>query len=67
VLLAANLADPGESAIKPAASLTLGGRTLGKPAGFGVSLRRDLWLYLVLGALGLTLVEWLTYNRRLTV
>jgi hypothetical protein len=67
VLLAANLADPGESAIKPAPSLTLGGRTLGRPAGFGVSLRRDLWLYLVLGALALTLVEWLTYNRRLTV
>jgi hypothetical protein len=67
VLLAANLADPRESTIKPAPSLTLGGRTLGKPAGFGVSLRRDLWLYLVLGALALTLVEWLTYNRRLTV
>jgi Ca-activated chloride channel homolog len=67
VLLAANLADPRESAIRPAAALTLGDRTLGRPAGFGVSLRRDLWLYLVLAALALTLVEWLTYNRRLTV
>jgi hypothetical protein len=67
VLLAANLADPGESAIKPATTLTVGERTLGRPAGFGVSLRRDLWVYLVLAALALTLVEWVTYNRRMTV
>ena len=31
------------------------------------ALRREIWIYLLLAAIGLTLVEWLTYNRRVTV
>ncbi|HEY3357616.1 MAG TPA: VWA domain-containing protein, partial [Polyangia bacterium] len=65
--LAANLADPAESTIKPARELVLGGRTLGRPGGYHVSVRRDLWLYLVVAALGLTLIEWWTYHRRITI
>ncbi|HEY3357621.1 MAG TPA: hypothetical protein VGQ83_30495 [Polyangia bacterium] len=30
-------------------------------------MRRDLWLYLVVAALGLTLVEWWTCGRRITI
>ena len=32
-----------------------------------VSLTRSIWVWIILGALVLSLVEWLTYNRRITV
>jgi hypothetical protein len=67
VRLAANLADPVESKIQPARTLVLGGRKLEAPTGFGIALRREIWIYLLLAAIGLGLVEWLTYNRRITV
>jgi hypothetical protein len=65
--LAANLADPLESDIKPRPAMILGGRRLEAPTGFGIALRREIWIYLLLAAIGLTLLEWLTYNRRITV
>ena len=65
--IAANLADPDESRIQPGRDLVMGGRRLAAPSGFSLSLRRELWIYLLLAAVGLTLGEWLTYNRRLTV
>jgi von Willebrand factor type A domain/Aerotolerance regulator N-terminal len=65
--LAANLADPLESNIKPRPAMILGGRRLEAPTGFGIALRREIWIYLLLAAIGLTLLEWLTYNRRITV
>lgn len=65
--IAANLADPVESQVGPRPHLVLGGRTLERPSGFGVGLRREIWIYLLLAAVLLTLVEWLTYNRRVTV
>jgi hypothetical protein len=67
VRLAANLADPIESKIQPARMLVLGGRKLQAPTGFGIALRREIWIYLLIAAIGLCLVEWLTYNRRITV
>ncbi len=67
VKIAANLADPEESRIQPARELLMGGRRLQAPTGFGLGLRREIWIYLLLAGLVLTLVEWLTYNRRLTV
>ena len=65
--LAANLASPTESNIAPAAKLSLGGVALERPEGFGLSHRRSIWLYLVLLAVLLLGVEWLTFNRRITV
>ena len=65
--LAANLSDSAESNIRPRSKLSVGGRQLKKPTGFGVALRREIWIYLLLAALGLTLLEWATYNRRMTV
>ena len=65
--IAANLADPTESRIQPRRRLVMGGRTLSPPTGFGIALRREIWIYLLLVALALTLLEWLTYNRRFTV
>jgi hypothetical protein len=66
-VVAANLADAEESRIKPAPELVVGDRQLEAPSGFGIALRREIWIYLLLAALGLTLLEWLTYNRRITV
>jgi Ca-activated chloride channel homolog len=65
--VAANLADPFESNIKPEPSLTLGGKTLAGPPSFDISVSRQIWIWLVLAAVLLSLVEWLTYNRRITV
>ena len=65
--LAANLADPFESAITPAEELVLGGRKVEPAPTFTPSLSRSVWMYLALGALLLSCVEWWTYNRRVTV
>ncbi|RMH40267.1 MAG: VWA domain-containing protein [Deltaproteobacteria bacterium] len=67
VELAANLANPAESAIRPATQLQLGGRPLAAPPPFEPSRRRQLWAYLALMAVGLLSIEWFTYSRRITV
>jgi hypothetical protein len=70
VELAANLASPDESDIAPSAKLTLGGasgKQLVAPEAFAITHSRKLWLYLVLLAAGLIVVEWITYHRRITV
>ena len=65
--LAANLGSPTESTISPARELTLAGHALTAPPTFAISVRRELWLYLVLAALALIGIEWITYHRRITV
>ncbi len=68
--LAANLASPEESDIAPSAKLTLGGpggKQLAEPEAFAVSHSQKLWIYLIVLAAGLILVEWITYHRRITV
>ncbi len=64
---AANLADPDESRIEPVASLELDGHVASEPSGFRAGVRRELWLYLLLAVVLLSLLEWVTYHRRLTV
>jgi hypothetical protein len=65
--LAANLASPTESAIAPSPTLELGGRALAAPEGFSASPHRALWTALVVVALALLAIEWLTFHRRVTV
>ncbi len=68
--LAANLASPEESDIAPSARLTLGGpggKQLAEPEAFAISHSQKLWIYLIVLAAGLILVEWITYHRRITV
>lgn len=70
VELAANLSSPEESDIAPSEKLTLGGttgRALAEPEAFAVSHSQKLWIYLIVFAAGLILVEWITYHRRITV
>jgi hypothetical protein len=70
VELAANLSSIEESDIAPSAKLTLGGargKQLAEPEAFAVTRSRKLWIYLIVFAAGLLLVEWITYHRRITV
>ena len=64
---AANLTDVRESHVKPATKLTLRATPVEPPAGFAIGTKRELWILLVALALGLTILEWGTYHRRITV
>lgn len=67
IMLAANLSTPSESDIEPSADLLLGGTKLLRPKPSRPSHRQSLWLYLALMVLLLLIVEWYTFNRRITV
>ncbi len=66
-MFAANLIDPQESHIAPQAELTVGDKQAGALAGFVIGVRREIWVYLLLGVLVITVIEWFTYHRRMTV
>jgi hypothetical protein len=68
--LAANLASAEESDIAPSSKLTLGGpggQPLAEPDAFEITHSQKLWIYLIILAAGLIVVEWVTYHRRITV
>ena len=67
ISLAANLASPSESRIAPSGELTLGGKKLAAPEAFSITHSQKLWMYLLLFATGLIVLEWITYHRRITV
>jgi hypothetical protein len=64
---AANVTDPEESHIQPQPKLRIGG----KPAQLAVAgapgVRHRFWAYLLLGVVVVSIVEWFTYHRRVTV
>jgi Ca-activated chloride channel homolog len=66
-MFAANLADLEESRIEPKRELALSGKTAVAPAGFTPGVRRELWLYLLGAVLLVSVLEWVTYHRRITV
>jgi Ca-activated chloride channel family protein len=61
---AANLLDAGESNIAPRNALVIGGKRI---AAVGQRPRRtqEYWRWAVLAVLGLLMVEWLAYHRRI--
>jgi hypothetical protein len=65
-VIAGNMADMAESSILPA-DLVFGERPASEVAPLIKFSRREPWIWLVLLALALLLVEWWTYNRRITV
>jgi hypothetical protein len=67
VRFAANLLDDTESAIAPAEKLTVDGKDAGTVEGFHVGVRREIWILLLLAAVLMTVIEWATYHRRITV
>ena len=66
-VFAANLGPSDEARIAPAQELAIGGQVANAPEVGVASPRNDLWTWLVLLALGVILVEWFTYHRRVTV
>ena len=64
---AANLGPGEESRIAPAESVAVGETQARAPTVGEIGVRREIWLYLVLFVLGVLIVEWLTYHRRVTV
>ncbi|MBI5512608.1 MAG: VWA domain-containing protein [Deltaproteobacteria bacterium] len=66
-LLAGNLSDPSESQCAPRPTLTVDGVRATRPTPGRAGVRRELWGYLVLLALGILFLEWITWHRRVTV
>ena len=64
---AANLVDRAESQIAPVAKLDRGGKPAQQVSGFQAGVRRELWLSLLLAVGLVSLIEWFTYHRRITV
>lgn len=65
--VAGNLNDPDESRIAPVPALALGSVSAAAPQGFDARANQPLWVYLLIAALGLSALEWITYHRRVTV
>jgi hypothetical protein len=64
---AANLSDLDESRIQPQKELVLAGKKAAAVVAPPPSLKSEVWIYLLLGVLAVSLVEWVTYHRRVTV
>jgi Ca-activated chloride channel family protein len=66
-IVAGNLVDADESRVTPRPQLTIAGTRASAPVAGRVGVRREIWIYLLAAALGIILIEWLTYHRRVTV
>ena len=64
---AANLSDLEESRILPQKKLGVAGPEAPPPPVATSGVRRELWLWLLVAVLVLSVVEWITYHRRVTV
>jgi hypothetical protein len=64
---AANLSDLDESRISPQKKLSVAGHDAPPPSASGGGVRREIWLWLLAVVLALSVVEWVTYHRRVTV
>jgi hypothetical protein len=64
---AANLSDLDESRIAPAKELVLAGKKASAVSVAAASLKSDVWIYLLLAVIAVSLIEWITYHRRVTV
>ena len=67
IRFAANLSDLQESQIEPAAELSLGANKAGAVGEFRVGVRREIWLYLLLAVIAVSIFEWVSYHKRWTV
>jgi hypothetical protein len=64
---AANVADPEESHIKPEPKLKLGGKLAEQALVGSPGVRHRFWAYLLLAVVLVSVIEWFTYHRRVTV
>ena len=66
VVVAANLQDATESDVLPAKELHLAGKKAAEITKAEI-VEKDLWVWHLFAALAITMVEWFTYHRRITV
>jgi len=64
---AANLSDLAESRITPVHELSIGRKKAAAVSIGAPGSKRQLWVYLLTVAVGLSVSEWITYHRRITV
>jgi Ca-activated chloride channel homolog len=64
---AANLSDLQESRIAPQKELLVAGKKASAVSVAPANLRSEIWIYLLLAVIAVSLVEWITYHRRVTV
>jgi hypothetical protein len=64
---AANLSDLAESSITPVGELALGSARATSVVFGAPGSKRELWVYLLAAVLAFSVVEWVTYHRRVTV
>jgi Ca-activated chloride channel family protein len=64
---AANLSDLAESRITPATELALGGKKAAAVSIGAPGSKREAWVYLLAAVIALSVIEWITYHRRVTV
>jgi hypothetical protein len=64
---AANLSDLEESRIAPQKELLLAGKKASAVSIAPVSLKSEIWIYLLLAVIAVSVIEWITYHRRVTV
>jgi hypothetical protein len=67
LLVAANLTSPLESSIEPAERVEVRGRAADPPPELRAGVGGQVWLWLLMVAAALVLLEWLSYHRRVTV
>jgi hypothetical protein len=67
-VVAANSGSALESIIEPAESVAVGGRRAAtRPPELHATVGGQIWLWLLMAAVAIVLLEWLTYHRRVTV
>jgi hypothetical protein len=64
---AANLSDLDESRILPEKTLKVGATASTPPPPASSGFRYEIWIWLIGGVLVISIAEWLTYHRRITV
>lgn len=65
--VAVDLSRPEESRMEPAEALTVAGRAADRPPELQAGVGGEIWLWLLMLATLVVVLEWLTYHRRLTV
>jgi hypothetical protein len=65
--VAADLSSKDESRIAPGKALRSAQGAVAKPDGFTAGGRQQLWGYLLLVAFALSVLEWFSYHRRVSV
>lgn len=67
MMVAANLTSPRESRVEPAEEVTVAASEASPPPQMRASVGGRIWIWLLMAAVAIVLLEWLTYHRRLTV